>query len=60
MIQLEAAQDAQRAAVEEASGVFKESERKLFQAERDLGKFAATMEDVLASVATIKDLDQKK
>jgi hypothetical protein len=58
--QLEAAQEAQRAAVESTTDVFKEAERKLFQAERDLGKFAETMEDVLASVATIKELDQKK
>ncbi len=60
MTQLEAAQEAQRAAVESTTDVFKEAERKLFQAERDLGKFAETMEDVLASVATIKELDQKK
>lgn len=58
--QLNAALDAQRKSTAHASEQFMESERKLFEADRDLNRFAENLEDTILAIATIKELDNDK
>ncbi len=58
--QLEAAHQAQQQKTQAANKNFVDAERKFSQAERDINRFAETLEDVVLQVATIKELDLKK
>ncbi len=60
MDQLDAALNAQKNATQMASDKFMEAERRLFEADRNINRFAETLEDTVLAIATIADLDKEK
>ena len=58
--QLEAALEAQKQATNAAHDEFMECEKLMFQADRNINRFAETLEDTLLAMATIKELDRDK
>ncbi len=58
--QLNAALDAQKRVTSEASEQFMVAERKLFEADRSVNRFAENLEDTMLAMATIKELDNDK
>jgi hypothetical protein len=50
----------QRNYLQKANEVFMESERKLFDADKNLNRFAETLEDVVLAKETIAALDEEK
>lgn len=60
MDQLEAALDVQRSFTQKANEVFLEAERRLFNADKNINRFAETLEDVVLAKETIAALDREK
>lgn len=60
MQQLEAALDVQRGFAAKANDVFMQSERRLFEADKNLNRFAETLDDVMLAKDTIAALDEEK
>eukprot|EP01032_Pedospumella_encystans_P035044 gene35044-39629_t len=58
--QLEAALDVQRSFTQKANQVFLEAERRLFNADKNINRFAETLEDVVFAKETIAALDREK
>jgi len=58
--QLEAALDVQRNFTQKANEVFLEAERRLFNADKNINRFAETLEDVVLAKETIASLDREK
>ncbi len=58
--QLDAALEAQKNATQLASDRFMQAERRLFEADRAINRFAETLEDTALAIATIADLDKEK
>eukprot|EP00597_Dinobryon_sp_UTEXLB2267_P012124 CAMPEP_0170113434 /NCGR_PEP_ID=MMETSP0020_2-20130122/9888_1 /TAXON_ID=98059 /ORGANISM="Dinobryon sp., Strain UTEXLB2267" /LENGTH=1783 /DNA_ID=CAMNT_0010339793 /DNA_START=13 /DNA_END=5360 /DNA_ORIENTATION=- len=51
---------AQRSCTAKVSEDVLEAERKLFEADRNINRFAETLEDTMLAIATIKELDKEK
>ena len=60
MGQLETALEVQRGFTHRANEVFMESERRLFNADKNINRFAETLDDVILAKETIAALDQEK
>ena len=60
MEQLEAELEVQRNFTHKANERFMEAERKLFNADKNLNRFAETLEDVVLAKETIAALDKEK
>ncbi len=60
MGQLETALEVQRGFTLRANEVFMESERRLFNADKNINRFAETLDDVIFAKETIAALDQEK
>lgn len=60
MDQLEAALEAQRGVTHRANEVYLEAERRLFNADKNINRFAETLEDVVLAKETIAALDKEK
>ena len=58
--QVEAALDAQRKSTAKISEQLMEAERRLFEADRKINRFAESLEDTILAIATIKELDKEK
>ena len=58
--QVEAALDLQRKSTAKVSDQLMEAERRLFEADRNINRFAETLEDTILAIATIKELDKEK
>lgn len=50
----------QRSCTQKADAEFMEAERKLFEADKNLNRFAETLEDVVLAKETIAKLDEEK
>lgn len=60
MDQLEAALEAQRSVTQRANEVYLQAERRLFNADKNLNRFAETLEDIVLAKDTIASLDKEK
>lgn len=58
--QLEVALEAQRQATKAAQDDLMQCEKVMFEADRNINRFAETLEDTLLAMATIKELDRDK
>lgn len=58
--QLETALEVQRGFTQRANEVYMEAERGLFNADKNLNRFAETLDDVMLAKETIATLDQEK
>jgi len=58
--QLEASLAAQKTATKSASDQFSLAERSLFEADREINRYAETLEDTLQSYSLMKQLDKQK
>lgn len=58
--QLEAALDAERRNTSKITEQVMDAERRLFEADRNINRFAEGLEDTILAIATIKELDKEK
>jgi len=60
VLQTETSLTAQKSCTAKVSDELMEAERKLFEADRNINRFAETLEDTILAIATIKELDKEK